>query len=244
MMGSSTSQFQFRAAIALNNMAITMLERSCHHQAFLTLKDAVKVLMEASQQTTQLEQVHEMIKQANRRASKPEKASHFAPIMVVSHDVTFISLDFALRQDRSAVTNTFIRIDTDDTDSLESHNQDPCLVVAILVYNFGVATLRAKKKDQDEDTVLKFDKGINILKPALNLLARAYEEGDDPFTMLSTLVISTIILKTLAHALEARGRDEEAKSCTSTLDHIRGYARKYDETAELVSRCRKVAAAA
>ena len=81
------SHYFYRAALALNNMAVTMLERHCYKQAFLTLKDAVFCMMVASKQQPQPpthknyhkpeqgEQLKEILQKASQRAARPESAS-------------------------------------------------------------------------------------------------------------------------------------------------------------------------
>ena len=79
------SHFFYRAALALNNMAVTMLERHCYKQAFLTLKDAVFCMMVATKQQPstqhkiprpeQGEQLQEILHKASQRAARPESSS-------------------------------------------------------------------------------------------------------------------------------------------------------------------------
>ena len=113
------SSFEILAALALNNMAVTMMEQQCFIQAIATFRDAVYAMkrelqnqkheLEAAEENEddgddaiatrrkrrgeqnsrrkQRSRILDKLKQASRRAARPETiTSHCVPFQVVSYD--------------------------------------------------------------------------------------------------------------------------------------------------------------
>jgi len=84
------SQNEYRALIAFNNMAISMMEHCCYRQAYDTLKDALSLLKNAAQTKNEMKvsfdnaHLQEILEQANRRAANPSVYRSSVTVHVIS----------------------------------------------------------------------------------------------------------------------------------------------------------------
>ena len=159
--------FEYKATFALNNMAITMMQRSCCNQAFETFKGAVTALQTATEgadaQGHQL--VRNKLKQAIHHATNPEQCDFFVPSLnVIQHDadLSFVQRICAQSKGRksnrnsihademclddetptsSTCTSPFTLIRLREDDKHLHHRSELNFLTAIVLHNFAVASL-------------------------------------------------------------------------------------------------------
>jgi hypothetical protein len=114
----------------LNNMAVSMLQRSCHRQGFETLQDAIKIaksLMRNEEEKQQPGHLHQLLTKALHRASNPLITPSCVQLDAVSHnDADFCGLrDILAPSSNNNKTSPMmlIRIDTSDKDILQDDGQ-------------------------------------------------------------------------------------------------------------------------
>jgi len=242
---SSMQQLEYRAAIALNNMAVTMMERRCYRQAFETFKDAVTAMkLSTPTFTGQQNQsiIFDSLKKAHQRTSRPVISSQEILLTIVSlsyHDARPLTpQDFSAPSFSSSCCPMFSLIRIDDVDLLEdSDKTDPengsnTLATLVTLYNFGIANLcrahclRAKRASASQQ-LLKG--GLKLLTLSCNLLLSQYEdsyngdgdEEEDFFAVSRLLFILTVLLKTLCQTFTATGQGQDAANCRRTLAMLR-----------------------
>lgn len=145
-------QFQLRAALALNNMAVRMMERCCYKQAFNTLEDAALLLQNVSSTETedrdhvQQQHLRSTLERAQKRVLSPEKSLRYIPLRVLSHCKIIAPLSSAVFNHLSPRTvllrnyYCFVRFDVDNDTSLLDREEFE-LPTACIIYNLAVASL-------------------------------------------------------------------------------------------------------
>lgn len=226
-------QYEYRVAVAHNNMAIGMIERACYQQATETLKCGAVALQTlaadiksgsvtvAKQRSSKQMAIQGMLEQAYRNAANPEVAFCRVSTEVISHDAALGSADRDLRKDHS--TYLLIRIETTDTFPVTS---DYSLISGILLYNLAIASLCQAKTERWIDRALKYhDTAITFLRYSHSLFnAMLYEACLSPLTRASEIGISAIVLHSLVVSLEAIGRFNEATYCAHHYSRLRSVA--------------------
>ena len=226
-------QYEYRVAVAHNNMAIGMIERACYQQATETLRCGAVALHTlateiksgstavAKQSNSKQMAIQTMLEQAHRNAANPEVACCRVSTEVISHDAALSSADRDLRTDHSSYL--LIRIETTDTFPGTS---DYSLVSGILLYNLAIVSLCQAKTERWIDRALKYhDTAITFLKYSHSLFnAMLYEACLSPLTRSSEIGISAIVLHSLVQSLEAIGRFNEAMYCAHHYSRLRSVA--------------------
>jgi hypothetical protein len=242
---SLSSRFEYRAAIALNNMAISMLERSCYNQAFATLQDAVsavKLAVKPHRDCNDQQRVTKILEDANCRASRPDVSSRAIALTVVSHDAGPSSTD-SPPQKLSTSATSVIRIETDDVDLLESEDYE--LTTAILLYNLGCAYLcLAHISDNSSLARKQQGAGMKLLKVSRSLLARQYNSCEDPFLMCYVVCLNILLLQTLVQASQSSRQLKEVNAYASALACFQKAARYLHDRCTFVHAAARPAAAA
>jgi hypothetical protein len=140
-----------RAAIALNNMGVSLLEQRAYRQGMETLKDAIFVMkrvfrpqsrnpsLAANSDSTSSTDIK--IHRAVQRMANPQPIPSVMNIDLISHGVASSHsspLGSILRESCSSSTFTIpIRIEATDIDCPEDRDSD--LESAIMLHNFGLA---------------------------------------------------------------------------------------------------------
>jgi len=158
-------EFEFRASVALNNAAVSMMERSCCRQAFETLKAAAfatkavqaacarsaDLSFDRAQDTLEITRLKllEKLKRADRLMSRPSPMPLAIPINVFPHDATPSSIFLTSAETRQCIHHSeriaqnqkfclnMIRIETANVDLWDEREWD--LLTAIIVFNFAVS---------------------------------------------------------------------------------------------------------
>lgn len=226
---SITTPSAYRAALALNNMAITMVERCCYGQAYRTFKDAAFAMKVASQTLRkgtpdEKHSVCRMVRQANHRAANPKLSVFYVDVNVVSHDGT-VNPEEIIRADPSSHTVKLIRIEPSDGDLVESDKSD--LATAIVLYNFSTVYLWQSWHADNAERAFKLHAGaVKLLKMSSNILGMLYEACDDTYIIPHVVFSLTILFRTLVQALHAH--TQEADEYVAALAHLHEVARLFD----------------
>jgi hypothetical protein len=139
-------------SILLNNMAVTMLQRSCPGQAFETLKDAVKITRSLVKSKQEHPNQHLLVNKAIRNIANPIHKPSAARLEAVTHDAADVDGLGCIKSNKSNLLiridtsdeDILIRIDTSDEDILSADNHS--LGLGIFLCNFGVAASMASHK--------------------------------------------------------------------------------------------------
>jgi hypothetical protein len=205
-----------RAAIALNNMGVSLLERRAYREGMDTLKDAIFVMKlvlrpppicsrgfgKTPYSTSDAEA---KVKRASKRMANPQPIPSTVSIDVVSRCAIF-----SHRSDSGSVlhggSSSPLRIEANDLVSLEG-NSALDLESSIMLHNFGLAHLYMAK-------LAKMP--INLQKGALTLFNMAYsvlaplcdQEGHE--TREDTVLLAAIALNSIVALLTQMGMHSEA----------------------------------
>lgn len=232
-----SSDFEYKASLALNNMAITMIERSCHGQAYDTLKDAAFALAAASRafgsectgddqsHSSSALEVQKRLQAAYIRSAQPDPSPIlFFPINVMSHNNRVKSTDFSFKAMSEQVrVHTLIRVDSNDTELLENMDEYFDLSSAIILYNYAIASLAKAnamaQRSKRRSKALK-ESAIKLLTLSGDLLSRLYEACEESYILSRIIFISAALLQMLSQTLLSAGQVQEAESCISTLEFL------------------------
>jgi hypothetical protein len=153
--GNSSLLRDYRGAIALNNIGVSLLERRAYRQAVETLKDAITFMKHvfrpqvvvtpgATFKSSSLN-VDARVAAAMERLECPQSSPTLRDPedLVVQDSLQPSSIRAAALEGISSSFTMPIRIEAADSDSPE--NRDPDLESAIMLYNFGIAHLCLSK---------------------------------------------------------------------------------------------------
>jgi hypothetical protein len=142
----------YRSAVALNNIGVSLLEKRCYQQAMATLKDAVTVLkigFKSRSDTTELSEedtsfdVKGMLSRATKRLArpKPSVAVGKAPIRlsVQSNSDMHAAANLAIEQGPTLTVVYAVRIDEIEFDTVLDRNPDTESSITLL--NFAISYL-------------------------------------------------------------------------------------------------------
>jgi len=232
------SDFEYKASLALNNMAITMIERSCYGQAYETLKDATFALAAASRalvseytgdnqshSSSSALEVQTRLQAAYIRSAHPDPSPlRLFPINVISLNSRVKSADFSFKAITEQVrVQTLIRVDSNDTELLENMEECFDLSSAIILYNYAIVSLAQAdviaRRSKRRSKALK-ESAIKLLTLSGDLLSRLYEACEESYILSRVIFISATLLQTLSQTLLSAGQVQEAESCISTLQFL------------------------
>ena len=215
--------FDWRAAVALNNAGVAMMERSCSRQAFEMFKSAAYATKVSYYRNSDIGsgdmqgydnevrcKMLSKLQRADRLASRPKPAPLPFPINVYSHDVIHYSTCVNINDKRTAKTGsldyplTLIRIETADVEVWDE--REPDFLTAIVIYNFGVAcccqSLSSKLSKSGSscgsDPLIESPKLISF---AIDFLAARYANCHNPFIMARVLHISLTMSQALSQVI-------------------------------------------
>jgi hypothetical protein len=218
-MNTIMKEFEWKAVLALNNAAITMMTGSDFRQAADTLKDAMRVLAGSSNEETTF--ITEKLQKANHCIFNPTESARTKPskssIEVLHHDgaVDGTTVDAAILQANTcpnANRYLVIRLESSDVDVMEAH--------AILFHNYAICWFQGNR-----NTTAKW-----LLQESLGILSQLQNDAACPFVIHRTITLMKITGDALAQASEAMQEEEEALYLrTNLLESL------YREAQELAS---------
>jgi hypothetical protein len=236
----------YRAAIALNNMGVSLLERRAYRQGMETLKDAIFVMKRVLRPPSISSQslcktpdstsyAETKVHRASKRMANPQPISSAISIDVVSQCATFSHRScpsgFVLHGGSSsplrieATDLSLRRIEATDLISLEDRDSD--LESSIMLYNFGLAHLYMAKLVK---TPIKLQEGaLKLFNMTYCVLApRCDQEGhgmreDIVLLAATTLNIIVVLLNQMGKHSEANESDHELARLGRTIQEFQGY---------------------
>lgn len=250
---------EYRAALVLNNMAVTMMERHCYRQAFETLKDALSIMRQWSTCTKTDQQWETVVLgylfAAQRKISLPSASIRAIAFKSISLDASVWWDDFIVSFQKDS-PYILLRIDSSDCIDLWKLDDSPFgrwnqrqsdYVTMILLYNFGVAHLgRAQTTSRIEHSNILRANSIKVLLLSRTFLVQLYDNCvDDLFGWSMALPAAAAVFQMLGQILSSMGRLEDAQQCARTLEQLQSTVSSLDVTLRLLLHgCRAVAGAA
>lgn len=209
----------YRSALALNNMAVSMLERNCYEQAASTFKSAVSLVRCCAGTTEKHEGGwSEAIHAARQRHAKPRpdaRADQRFQLDTIGITVSTKDLLSMLILNppgsSSATTLRYIRVEDFDSDTTTFE-----MISAILLYNLGLSyyclskTFRNNSADQR-----KFQHGAARLCRISHSLFCKHHLDDERESEVMILVV----LRTLVAILQESQQCDDALSFAAMLRH-------------------------
>jgi hypothetical protein len=223
-MMSDFSCEEYNAAIALNSLAIKMMEKSCYKQAFETFADALYAMRNAELNNSSRLRVQHAIgsklKEARSRFARPKRvACSSISLSVVSATSTDMMLPPtpSSKSYNTAVERSFVLIRMDDTDLQEY--RDPEQPVTILHYNLAVCHLCRAHTVQDPGMELSLrEAGVALLERCRGFLSYQYKEACEDAFALPQIFLYGLVLRTLVQSLQqAREMVDELNSTLESL---------------------------
>jgi hypothetical protein len=241
-----------RAAIALNNMGVSLLERRAYRQGMETLKDAIFVMkcvlrppsISSSQglckTPNSTSYAEAKVHLASKRMANPQPISSKRSIDVLSQCATFshrsCPSDSVLQGgSSSSPLSSPLRIELTDLVSLEDRDSD--LESSIMLYNFGLAHLCMAKVVK---TPIKLQKGaLTLFNMAYSIFApRCDKEGQgirEDVVLLaaatSTLDNIVVLLTRVGKHSETNESDHELARLGRTIQELQGRYHLEDQIA-------------
>jgi hypothetical protein len=227
----------YKAAVALNGTAVSLLERHCYHGAMHTFKDALDLIRvaideelcpgEISVQSAEA-QISECLRMASRRLMKSFEVKCIStaqdekpPTVSVLSDNPNPTSNMA--RELFTSTNIFaFRIDDDNQFKEDSRSMD--LEIAIILHNFATAYLWHVRTIPN-GTIEMYQGPYNMFHRALVVLSRKPIVGDrevDDLEALRILAVSTLVVKGLVEISSRMSMTEEATNYYKTLCILQG----------------------
>jgi hypothetical protein len=198
-----------RAAIALNNMGVSLLERRAYCEGMETLKDAIFVMKRVLRPLTISPQdlgkmpnstsdAEAKVERASKRVANPHPTPSTMSIDVVSRCATFSHRSDSgsvLQGGSSSPLRYPLRIEATDLVSLGEASRDADLESSIMLYNFGLAHLcmakLAKKPTKlQEGALTLFNMAYSVLAPLCDQEGHGRRED---MVLLAAIALNNIV---------------------------------------------------
>lgn len=199
--------FEYRSAIALNNIGCALLQKNCFQQGHLCLRDAMTVMRHQHAPSPVGDDQAEKLQQARSYLANPRQNSVSLPLQVVSSS-DGIGLEPSSRI--CSQTRSLVRIEVGEHDEMDSD-----LLCCIIVYNVGlsflclanVATFEARSK-------VLAGSAVRVIKLSNDILALCQ---DKKMQSQCVYFMAVFQLEALSEALGVCGRNEDVIECDIRL---------------------------
>ena len=203
--------YEYRAAVALNNMAIAMANRFCYDQALETLRGAAFAMKCATPHSTgasdsTLRTISNRLLHAYDWVSQPQVSPRRVPIRVIPPDEAIRFAHFHLHTNLPVMF--MVRIEPHDLTSTNDDDQEYDLSTAIVLYNISVALLcKAKIENQPDRAIDFYMNAFDLLGTCHWLLHRLLDNAgrDKYLEMPSEIGISSTVLRVVFQTLKTFG---------------------------------------
>ena len=232
-----------RSAVALNNMAVAMLDKHCYMQAYKILNDAVTLLEVSRGEATDTRVDEFMLRRATQFMSQPDVSS-------VKLSITSIGDDFVIAgngpvtslQTQSSDCFYSVRI---EADTLEDFEKDPSeqtasndTLATVVRYNFGLSLLcLAKTKAKVSSTFSRHRRpqaeGHDVTAMYSKVIRLAYEvlsscDENSLLTEPKFYLVVFLQLQALLRILAQYGQEADVISCANMLSQLLSCERDFD----------------
>ena len=215
-----TNMDHSRAAIALNNIGVSLLERSCYVQALEVLRDAVSTMQGSLNETESCaarwpdHQVYEKLRRGMHYLACPEQHQTCLYLEIVNSDALSTKACCTMSRDPSLQEAFAIRIEKCDHDS---NGQYPAMETAIMLHNLGLSYLCLASASRSAH--------VGPLKGAMTLFAASYKIlqnqkdqcAEENILTSPSLSLETIVLSKLIAVLVELNEAEQAKPFYTTF---------------------------
>ena len=135
------SMHRIKTATALSNMGISLFERQCYQQAWVTLHDAVQLV--CGDHSKNQADLSACLQEAYARQSRPDPSAYKCPIGL---QVLSENSDSALSIQATSVPDavTVLRVEALESNfdgAVEEYDEDYHVTMAVIVHNYAVASL-------------------------------------------------------------------------------------------------------
>lgn len=241
----------FRAAICLNNAAVTMLERGCFRQGLETLQDAIAVMKDAFHGTANLplggdapsppsgprQEIEDKLLRSSNRSLKPDVVAGGKRLNVhsLSYDGSGFCPDVLCHLPESPAMTSFfpVRIDMAAVDwrrkDGREHSQgasDMDQEAAILLYNFGVANLLLSESVAGEaSAALSLERlrscALSVFQLSSTIVTRCAQTCEDSIEEADLLHVTLLVFHATIQALVYGSNDAEALLVFERYESVR-----------------------
>jgi hypothetical protein len=245
----SLSHREYRAAIALNNIGVTLLERRCFKQALATLQDAVVLMKIAFLPPTAAfsKDVVAKLQKAHERVACPRPCSQTAPIMrfqVISDDGdTSVLFENTTTEKNSLACALLVRFE--DVTAFG----DRCCDIdsSVILHNFGQSCLLYSKTMSSSVFADRLrQNSFAILNLCQQVLLSCFFQcrEDDVLKLQKVFFVSVVVTQTLSQALaEETNMAGPLGSCLAKLSNLKAALRELSRFDSIVTSLQIAAAA-
>lgn len=241
----AATQYEFRAAVRLNNTAVRLLEhRRCYRQAMMTLSDAFSVVkaissrpVDAKPSKGTLAWIEGKLRAADQRMSNPDPSSleqtekTFLSLQVMSDETTPLDLISTSSLQEQQLRNTdstcsgqrvayLIHIETVDFEMADK--TDIAVESSIILYNYGVAYRCLASLSTSALYAPKVNKGafhlLNLAHASALSCQRLQQHSDTSTQFNRILLLSLLALRNLIYLTSPLKLDHQ--EYTSLFDDL------------------------
>jgi hypothetical protein len=241
----------FRAAICLNNAAVTMLERGCFRQGLETLQDAIAVMKDASQGKGNLatedsapsppsvprQEIEEKLLRSSSRSLNPDVVARGKRMYVhsLSYDGSCFGPEVLRHLPQSpAMTSYFpVRIDMASVDWRKKSDREKNRgasemdqEAAILLYNFGVANLLLSEAEQETTAPAQALErlrscALSVFQLSSTIVSKCAQTCEDSIEEADLLHVTLLVFHATIQVLVYAGNDPEALLVFERYENVR-----------------------
>lgn len=236
-MATTTLETAYNTALTLNNVGVSLMERSCYQEAVGVLLEAVQMAKEISSATSPrsdalvcMDDIHVKLKSANQRLAYHSQYDGLVEPTAMGYRIAFVSFedsmaDFTARclPDRNTISNPIlIRLELSATSSLRSTNFSANIEAAVMLYNLGVGHLLLKQTGAWTGYGAKAFKLFEFAFVILNELLGCGCEDEDgcdrrDFESMHTIPLLMLVSRMLVQLAEELGVEREADKFQQAL---------------------------
>ncbi|KAL7560568.1 hypothetical protein ACA910_001434 [Epithemia clementina (nom. ined.)] len=215
---------QYRAALALNNMATILMQRGCHGSALSTLRDSLTMIRVAfvpvvDATTTKPEFCHRtMLRDACKRLSRSIKSKSQSFSMVEANpidDDDVASLRSAVTYGPSSVVAFPIRISAASCVELET--REITKQFSIILYNHGLASFLVSLESSRLKSRKHMKRSQKSLKMAGTALTTLSDQGGEDISVLLLTALALNVTSAIFQSQNLTCYVEETQRAVSTL---------------------------
>jgi hypothetical protein len=239
---SSVLSSTYRAAVSLNNLAVTLLERQCYHQAMETFKDAVSALKASTMPSTTSASA---VTKGFRRIYSPKPQRLISMhLEVLSSENMSSAAALSLNEGPSSSRAYLVRLDQVDIDDMMERGPD--IESACILHNFAVAYLCMSQVTANDCRGLKFrNAALKLFSASQSLLeSRCHSSIDDEDLFDLVICLQAIVLGNLVQILCEIHGVAAAKQMYNKMVNLRTHVHEISATIELCELQHQNAAAA
>lgn len=222
-MSNTYDRADYRGAIALNNMGVSLLERGAYRNAIDTMKDAIAIMRTIFPQNGAVHSaphnfnIDSKLQLAAQRLASPETSR--APLSVQTipfSEDNINAMKDALRYGPSGSVFFPLRIEISD---FNCRGRDIDLESSIFLYNFGIAHLCMARVHPKSAAKLR-DGALKLFDLAHSILASQCAKAQDPADQTHVLLVAAMVLNNVVQVLSEQGRMEQVGQALSSLKRL------------------------